>query len=88
MAPLTRSQRQPMRDRVAMYMEEQRRQRIAAAEMEEAANALLALAKKEKNKAEKNIKAARAARDKILRKERREREQALPVRQTRSMARR
>ena len=88
MAPLTRSQRQPMRDRVAMYMEEQRRQRIAAAEMEEAANALLALAKKEKNKAEKNLKAARAARDKILRKERVEREKALPVRQTRSMARR
>ena len=81
MAPFTRAQRKKSREAVSAYMKEQEIQRRAAAEMQEAATALLNLAKREKTKAEKNLRIAKVARDKILRK-------ALPVRQTRSMAKR
>lgn len=86
MAPYTRSQAISQKAIVDRYMAEQRKQREEAAKVQSAAKALLQMANKERREAEKNLRAAKAARTKLLRKERIERERAIPVRETRSMA--
>ena len=88
MAPLTRSKTAVSRSRVETMIAAYKQQRSEAANIEAAASAIARQANKDKKEAEKKLKAAKAAKDKAARQARVARDSALPVRGTRSQAKR